>query len=87
MPLTPEEVDLSRLIIKSLNLPMDPLQVDPDAPLYGGPLGLDSIDLLELSMVITKKYGVMLSSEGANKTEIFSCLRTLCNYVQNHQAG
>ncbi|WCE93636.1 phosphopantetheine-binding protein [Acidithiobacillus ferriphilus] len=86
MALTPEEADLSRLIIKSLNLPGDPLQVDPEAPLYGGPLGLDSIDLLELSMVITKKYGVMLSGEGANKTEIFSCLRNLSNYVQNHQA-
>ncbi|MHB1280167.1 MAG: phosphopantetheine-binding protein [Acidithiobacillus sp.] len=85
MGLTSEEADLSRLIITSLNLPGDPLQVDPEAPLYGGPLGLDSIDLLELSMVITKKYGVMLSSEGANKTAIFSCLRNLCNYVQNHQ--
>lgn len=86
MGLTPKEAALSHLIVKSLNLPVDPLQVDPDAPLYGGPLGLDSIDLLELSMVITKEYGVMLSSEGANKTEIFSCLRNLCNYVQNHRA-
>ena len=87
MGLTPAEAELSRLIIESLNLPMDPLQVDPEAPLYGGPLGLDSIDFLEISMVITKKYGVMISSGGEDKTAIFNCLRSLCDYVQNHKPG
>ncbi|MEY2333680.1 phosphopantetheine-binding protein [Acidithiobacillus ferrianus] len=87
MGLTPAEAELSRLIIESLNLPMDPLQVDPEASLYGGPLGLDSIDFLEISMVITKKYGVMISSGGEDKTEIFNSLRSLCNYVQNHKPG
>ncbi|MHB1530733.1 phosphopantetheine-binding protein [Acidithiobacillus sp.] len=83
--LTPEELELSTLIIEALNLAMDPQDVDPEAPLYGGELGLDSIDILEISMVISKRYGFMISSESENKVEIFSCLRNLCTYVQSHK--
>lgn len=83
--LTPQELELSALIIEALNLPVNPQEVDPDAPLYGGTLGLDSIDLLEISMVISKKYGFMISSDSDNKIEIFSCLRNLCTYVQMHK--
>lgn len=83
--LTPQELELSALIIEALNLPVNPQDVDPEAPLYGGTLGLDSIDILEISMVIAKQYGFMISSENDNKVEIFSCLRNLCAYVQTHK--
>ncbi|MCK9188866.1 phosphopantetheine-binding protein [Acidithiobacillus sp.] len=85
--LTPQELELSALIIAALNLPMSPQEVDPEAPLYGGTLGLDSIDILEISMVIGKQYGLMISSDNDNKVEIFSCLRSLCTYVQAHKAN
>ncbi|MHB1267054.1 MAG: phosphopantetheine-binding protein [Acidithiobacillus ferriphilus] len=85
--LTPQELELSALIIAALNLPVSPQDVDPEAPLYGGTLGLDSIDILEISMVIGKKYGLMISSDNDNKVEIFSCLRNLCTYVQAHKAN
>ncbi|EGQ62128.1 acyl carrier protein, putative [Acidithiobacillus sp. GGI-221] len=52
--LTPQELELSALIIAALNLPVGPQDIDPEAPLYGGELGLDSIDILEISMVIGK---------------------------------
>ncbi|MHB1203609.1 MAG: phosphopantetheine-binding protein, partial [Acidithiobacillus sp.] len=67
--LTPQEVEISTLIIEALNLAMDPQDIDPEAPLYGGELGLDSIDILEISMVISKRYGFMISSESENKVE------------------
>ena len=89
--LTPQELELSALIIAALNLPMSPQEIDPEAPLYGGTLGLDSIDILEISMVIAKQYGFMISSDNDNKNdnkvEIFSCLRNLSTYVQAHKAN
>jgi acyl carrier protein len=83
--LTPQEMELSSLIIRTLNLSAEPHNIDPEAPLYGGELGLDSIDILEISMVVSKKYGVTISNDSENKVEIFSCLRNLCTYIESHK--
>ncbi|WP_031408189.1 phosphopantetheine-binding protein [Thiomonas sp. FB-Cd] len=77
--------DLAGLIIESLNLEVAPAEIDPDAPLYGDGLGLDSIDILELALVVSKNFGVQLRADDANNQQIFSSLRSLANYVAAHR--
>ena len=47
--------------------------------------GLDSIDILELSLAISKTYGVQLKSDDANSNKIFSSLRSLNEHIQQHR--
>ncbi|MDE2253148.1 MAG: acyl carrier protein [Betaproteobacteria bacterium] len=77
--------DLAGLIIESLNLEVAPTEIDPDAPLYGDGLGLDSIDILELALVVSKNFGVQLRADDANNQQIFRSLRSLANYVAAHR--
>lgn len=85
--LTAEELALARLIITALNLEIDPSGVDPQAPLYGEGLGLDSIDILEIALAISQTYKIKLRSDDANNQEIFSSLRSLNRHIQQHRAG
>lgn len=82
----PEERELARLIVEALNLEVKAEEIDPDAPLYGEGLGLDSIDILEIALVISKNYGVKIRSDDENNTRIFSSLRTLSRYIQEKRA-
>lgn len=79
---TAEERELAQLLVESLNLDVDPGQIDPDAPLFNTGLGLDSIDALELALAIGKTYGVQLRSDDDDNQRIFSSLRALSAYVQ-----
>jgi acyl carrier protein len=71
------EKELAELIVGALNLDADPQTIEPDAPLYLEGLGLDSIDLLELSVVISKKYGFQIKSDDPDIETIFSSLKDL----------
>ena len=73
------------MIVESLNLDVPPADIDPDAPLYGDGLGLDSIDILELALVVSKNFGVQLRADDANNHKIFSSLRSLADYVAAHR--
>lgn len=73
------------LIIEALNLEIEPGEVDPDAPLYGDGLGLDSIDMLEISLVISKRYGFQLRSDNEDKETIFSSPRALTAYIASQR--
>jgi acyl carrier protein len=77
--------EMTSLVIQALNLPVTPADVDPDAPLYGGALGLDSIDILEIALEVTKKYKVQLKADD-NNAAIFASLRTLARYVAEQQS-
>ncbi len=77
--------ELAGLIVESLNLDVPPADIDPDAPLYGDGLGLDSIDILELALVVSKNFGVQLRADDANNHKIFSSLRSLADYVAAHR--
>ena len=77
--------ELAGLIVESLNLDVPPADIDPDAPLYGDGLGLDSIDILELALVVSKNFGVQLRADDANNHKIFSSLRNLADYVAAHR--
>jgi acyl carrier protein len=76
------ELNLAKAIVSALNLDMAPQDIDPDAPLYGDGLGLDSIDMLEISLVVARDYGVQLRSDDPQNRQIFGSLRNLNNFIQ-----
>ena len=73
--------ELATLIIQAINLDVLPDQIDPDAPLYGEGLGLDSIDILEIALVVAKRYDLQLKADSDENTVIFKSLRQLARYV------
>jgi acyl carrier protein len=83
--LSATELELARLIVATLKLDMDAAQISATAPLYGDGLGLDSIDVLEIALAISKAYGVKLRSDSKNNTQIFSSLRSLNAHIQAHR--
>jgi acyl carrier protein len=86
--LTPEQMELAELIVSALNLEgVEPATIDPDAPLFGSGLALDSIDALELALEIGKRYGVQLKADDEDNKRIFSSLRALSAYVQDKRAA
>ena len=80
-----QELELAQLIVATLNLETAAEAIDPEAPLYGEGLGLDSIDILELALAIAKSYGVQLRSEDENNRKIFASLRRLNSHIQQHR--
>lgn len=82
----PEELALAQLIVAALNLEVAAADIDPGAPLYQEGLGLDSIDILEIALVISKSYGVKVRSDDESNSRIFSSLRALSGYIQEHRA-
>ncbi|KRG75584.1 acyl carrier protein [Stenotrophomonas ginsengisoli] len=80
---SPAELELAQLLIESLNLEdIQASEIDPEAPLFNDGLGLDSIDALELSLAIGKRYGFQLRSDNEENRRIFASLRALSAHVQ-----
>jgi acyl carrier protein len=77
--------EVAGLIVEALNLDITPADIDPDAPLYGEGLGLDSIDILEIALVVSKQYGVQLRADSEDNERIFASLRRLVDYVSAHR--
>lgn len=73
--------EVAQLMIESLNLEITAEQITPDAPLYGEGLGLDSIDVLEIALVVSKRYGLHLRADSADNQHIFSSLRSLSDFI------
>lgn len=73
--------EIAELIVEALNLEVAPGEIEPDAPLFGEGLGLDSIDVLEIALVISKRYGFQLRSDSEDNVRIFSSLRTLAAHI------
>jgi|SRR5688500_17279099 acyl carrier protein len=84
--LTPEELELAQLIVSALNLETRAADIDPEAPLYKEGLGLDSIDVLEIALAISRSYGVKLRSDDSDNQKIFSSLRSLNRHIQQLRA-
>ena len=84
--LSPQELALAELIVTTLNLETRPSEIDPEAPLYGAGLGLDSIDILEIALAVSKSYGIRLRSDDGNNQKIFSSLRSLNQHIQQFRA-
>lgn len=77
--------ELAELIVQALNLELSAAEIDPDTPLYGEGLGLDSIDILEIALVVSKRYGVQLRADSAENEQIFRSLRRLAEYIAAHR--
>jgi len=84
--LSAQESEVSKLIVDSLNLEeVKPEDIDPDAPLFREGLGLDSIDALELSLAISRTYGIQLKSDDPDINRIFSSLRELSSHIDQNR--
>lgn len=80
------EQELAQHIITALNLDISSKDINPLAPLYGDEgLGIDSIDVLEISLMLTKQYGVQLRSDDEKNAEIFASLRNLAKHIQQNR--
>lgn len=82
------EAELAKLIVTSLNLEdIAADDIDPQAPLFGEGLGLDSIDALELSLAISRQYGFQLRSDHPDNQTIFASLRSLAAHIDSQRSG
>lgn len=81
-----QEAALASLIVKTLNLEIAAREIDPQAPLYNEGLALDSIDMLEVALAVSKEFGVKLRADDKSNRQIFSSLRSLNSYIQLHRA-
>jgi len=82
---SPLEPAVAALIVQTLKLKVDPAAIQPDAPLFGDGLGLDSIDALELSLAISQTYGYQLKSSDPEIKAIFASLRALANAIEKNR--
>ena len=83
--LNSKEIEVAQLIVDGLNLEdIAANDIEPDMPLFREGLGMDSIDALELSLVISQRYGVQLRSDDPNNTHIFASLRSLSQYIESN---
>jgi len=72
-------------VIEVLNLEeVKPQDIDTDAPLFGDGLGLDSIDALELIVLLEKQYGIKIEDPKDGK-KIFFSIRTIAEYIESHK--
>ncbi len=77
--------EVAELLVAALNLEILAGDIEPDAPLFGEGLGLDSIDILEIALVISKRYGFQLRSDDGDNVRIFSSLRTLADHIASQR--
>lgn len=80
-PDTALEAEVASLIVSELNLEVDAASIDPSQALYGDGLGLDSIDILEIALVIDRQYGIKLKADSDDNFRIFASLRSLAAFI------
>ena len=79
--------ELKEKIIETLDLiDITPDDFKEDEPLVGGKLGIDSIDILELAMMIEKEYGIKIDNKELGQ-KVFSTLRALAEHIHNNRKG
>jgi acyl carrier protein len=88
-PAPPADVGLQRelaaLLVRALNLETLPQDIDPEAPLYGEGLGLDSIDILEVALIVSKQYGIQLRADASENQQTFRSLKHLAEFIAAHR--
>jgi acyl carrier protein len=86
-PHTELQREVAALLVEALNLDVTPESIDPQAPLYGDGLGLDSIDILEVALVVSQRYGFQLRSDDQDNVRIFTSLASLTDHIAAHRVG
>jgi acyl carrier protein len=84
--LTGLEHEVATLIIEGLNLGVKPEEIDPDGHIFGEGLKLDSIDALEIALLVQRKYGVSITQGEERNKEIFRSLRSLSDFVSSNRS-
>lgn len=79
------EHEVAQLLINSLHLEVTPQDIQPDEPLFGDGLGLDSIDALEIALAISRTYGLELKSDDGQVRQAFASLRDLTHHIGTHR--
>jgi acyl carrier protein len=82
---SPLEPEVGKLIVQTLNLKIDPAQIQPEQPLFGEGLGLDSIDALELALAVSQTYGYQIRSDDPETVATFASLRSLCHSIEKNR--
>lgn len=83
---TPAQHIIAQLLVDALNLEgINPADIAPDAPLFGGGLGLDSIDALEIALAISQKFGVQMQADDEQTRKAFATLASLTDFVETHK--
>ena len=76
------EQEVGSMIVETLNLQGVAVDdIDPEQPLFREGLGLDSIDALELSLAISRRYGVQMNTENTDVAQVFASMRSLSEYI------
>lgn len=78
-------LEIAGLVVEALNLEVAAADIAPDEPLYGDGLGLDSIDILEIALVVSKRYGLQLQAGNEENHAIFRSLRSLGDHIAVHR--
>ena len=78
-------LEVAELVVSALNLETPAGDVQADEPLYGDGLGLDSIDILEIALVVSKHYGLQLRADQDDNHAIFHSLRSLSDHIAAHR--
>ena len=73
--------EVAELVVSSLNLETAAADIGPDDALYGDGLGLDSIDILEIALAVSKRYGFQMRSDDPRNVESFASIRALSLYI------
>jgi acyl carrier protein len=79
------EHEVAQLLVDALHLEVTPAEIEPDLPLFGEGLGLDSIDALEIALAISRTYGFELKSDEGRAHQVFASLRNLTRYIDLHR--
>jgi acyl carrier protein len=74
-------LEVAQLVVDALNLDVAAADIKADEPLYGDGLGLDSIDILEIALVVSKRYGLQLRAGDEDNHAIFESLRSLSDHI------
>ncbi len=77
---------IAQLLVEALNLEgVNAADIEPEAPLFGDGLGLDSIDALEIALAISQKFGVQMQADDDQTRQAFATLASLTEFVETHK--